>query len=185
MNVANGFHVACHTGFHHFQENTAGRCGVHFDARLPGGLAEQLRPLAADGDVEALSALIDDKLPKGNRLLHAGNEEARGDLTGRLRSAGFSAEFLAIFRAVANPTPGPVLQGHLAGPPGFEAVLVHSPRGAAILAGFAAGRAAPLDVAAISPAAAAPLALIAGRTEIAVHPDEQSLFSALARLVSG
>lgn len=81
---------------------------------------------SADGDVEALSALIDDKLPKGAaRLLHAGNEEARGDLTGRLRSAGFSAEFLAIFRAVANPTPGPVLQGHLAGPPGFEAVLVH------------------------------------------------------------
>lgn len=140
---------------------------------------------SADGDVEALSALIDDKLPKGSRLLHAGNEEARGDLTGRLRSAGFSAEFLAIFRAVANPTPGPVLQGHLAGRPGFEAVLVHSPRGAAILAGFAAGRAAPLDVAAISPAAAAPLASIAGRTEIAVHPDEQSLFSALARLVSG
>lgn len=140
---------------------------------------------SADGDVEALSALIDEKLPKGSRLLHPGNEEARGDLTGRLRGAGFSAEFLTIFRAVPNPIPGPALQAHLAGRLGFEAVLVHSPRGATILAGFAAGSAAPLDVAAISAAAAAPLAAVAGRTEIAAHPDEQSLLSALARLVSG
>lgn len=140
---------------------------------------------SADGDVEALSALIDEKLPKGSRLLHAGNEEARGDLTGRLGGAGFSVEFLAIFRAIPNPKPGPALQAHLAGRPAFEAVLVHSPRGATILAGFAAGSAAPLNVAAISAAAAAPLASIAGRTEIAAHPDEQSLLSALARLVSG
>src|SRR5690606_20329328 len=41
---------------------------------------------SADGDVEALGGLIEDQLPKSSRLLHAGNEEARGDLTGRLKS---------------------------------------------------------------------------------------------------
>lgn len=141
--------------------------------------------ISADADVEALGVLISDKAPKGSRVLHAGNEEARGDLTGRLRSAGYSAEFVAIFRAIPAPAPGPVLSDHLAGKTGFEAVLVHSPRAAAILAGFAARSAATFDVAAISAAAVAPLASLAGRTEIAAHPDEQSLLSALARLVSG
>lgn len=140
---------------------------------------------SADGDVEALSVLIEDRLPKTSRLLHAGNEEARGDLTGRLRAAGFTAEFVAIFRAAPAPAPGPVLRAHLAGKPEFEAVLIHSPRGAAILADFSVGSQAALNVAAISAAAVAPLAAVAGRTEIASRPDEQSLFSALARLVSG
>lgn len=141
--------------------------------------------LSADADVEALGVLINDNLPKGSRILHAGNEEARGDLTGRLRSAGHSANFIAIFRAVPAGMPGPILSQHLAGIRRFEAVLVHSPRAAVILAEFAAGSAAGFDVAAMSAAAVAPLASLAGKTEIASHPDEQSLLSALARLVSG
>jgi uroporphyrinogen-III synthase len=139
---------------------------------------------SADGDVEALGTLIEDRLPKSARILHTGNEEARGDLTGRLRAAGFTADFVAIFRAVPAPAPGPVLRAHLAGKHGFDAVLVHSPRGAAILADFANGSQAALNVAAISAAAVAPLAAVAGRTEIASRPDEQSLLSALDRLVS-
>lgn len=140
---------------------------------------------SADGDIEALGALIEDRLLRSARILHAGNEEARGDLTGRLRAAGFAAKFAAIFRAVPAPAPGPVLRAHLAGKPEFDAVLVHSPRGAAIIADFANGSQAALNVAAISAAAVAPLATVAGRTEIASHPDEQSLLFALARLVSG
>ena len=140
--------------------------------------------LSADADVEALGVLISDKAPKGSRVLHAGNEEARGDLTGRLRSAGFSADFVAIFRAAPARIPGPILSNHLAGRPAFDAVLVHSPRAAAILAGFAAGSTAAFDIAAISAAAVAPLASVAGRTEIAAQPNEQSLLSALARLLS-
>ncbi len=139
---------------------------------------------SADGDVEALGALIEDRLPGSSRILHTGNEEARGDLTGRLRAAGYAAEFVAIFRAVAVSSPGPILRAHLSGKPEFDAVLIHSPRGAAILAGFANGSQAALNVAAISAAAVAPLAAVAGRTEIASRPDEQSLLSALARLVS-
>ncbi len=140
---------------------------------------------SADGDIEALGALIAESLPKGARLLHAGNEEARGDLTGRLLGAGLAAEFVAIFRAIPAKAPGPALRAHLIGNQAFEAVLIHSPRAAAILAEFAKGSHASLDIAAISAAAAAPLATIAGRTEIASHPNEQSLLSALARLVSG
>jgi len=140
---------------------------------------------SANADVEALGVLINDKASKGSHVLHVGNEEARGDLTGRLRSAGHSASFVAIFRAVPSRTPGPVLSRHLAGTAEFEAVLVHSPRAATILAEFAAGSAAAFDVAAMSAAAVAPLAALAGRTEIAAHPDEQSLLSALVRLVSG
>jgi uroporphyrinogen-III synthase len=140
---------------------------------------------SADGDVEALGGLIEDRLPKSSHILHAGNEEARGDLTGRLRTVGFAAEFVAIFRAAPASAPGPVLRSYLAGKPEFDAVLIHSPRGAAILAGFANGSQAALNVAAISAAAVAPLAAVAGRTEIASQPNEQSLLSALARLVSG
>jgi uroporphyrinogen-III synthase len=140
---------------------------------------------SADGDVEALVALIAAQLPPSTRLLHAGNEETRGDLTGRLRSAGYTADFVAIFRAIAVDAPGPALTSHLTGQPTFEAVLIHSPRGAKILSGFATGSSAPLAVATISQAAAAPLASIARRIEIAAHPDEQSLLSALSRLVSG
>ncbi len=140
---------------------------------------------SAGGDVEALAALIVEKLPASLRLLHAGNEETRGDLTGRLRSAGHAANFVAIFRAIAVDAPGPVLASHLAGQRAFEAVLIHSPRGAKILSGFATNTSAPLAIAAISSAAAAPLASLAQRVEIAADPDEQSLLSTLSRLVSG
>jgi hypothetical protein len=108
------------------------------------------------------------------RLLHAGNEEARGDLTGRLRSS-------RILRRISSPSSAPLpapdarsgpAVGTSPAPPGFDAVLVHSPRGAAILAGFAANgsQAAPLDVAAISARCRSRRLppLIAGRTEIAV-----------------
>jgi hypothetical protein len=65
--------------------------------------------------------------------------------------------------------------------------MVHSPRAAIILAGFADGVARPpsLSVVAISEAAAAPLAGRAARVEIAATPDEAALISALARLVFG
>jgi uroporphyrinogen-III synthase len=140
---------------------------------------------SADGDADALETLMMRQLPRQSRLLHAGNEESRGDLAGRMRAKGYAASFLAIFRAVPAVAPGPALRAHLAGNQAFDAVLIHSPRGAAILAGFAAGSHAVLNVVAISDAAAAPLAMLARRTEIAAAPNEQALLSALSRLVSG
>lgn len=140
---------------------------------------------SADGDVDALVTLILSKLAKADRLLHAGNEESRGDLAGKLRDTGHAAEFLAIFRALPVTAPGPALAAYLAGKPAFEAVLIHSARGATILARLATGSTRTFDVAAISGAAATPMATFAHRTVIASAPNEQSLLSALARLVSG
>jgi uroporphyrinogen-III synthase len=143
------------------------------------------RVLSAEADVNGLAELIFLRLPGSKRLLHAGNEESRGDLSGRLKAAGYQASFLAIFRPVPVTTPGPALAAHIAGERAFEAVLIHSPRAAAILANLGKASRLPFDIAAISSAAAAPLAAKTGRSEVAGNPDEQSLLSALSRLVTG
>jgi uroporphyrinogen-III synthase len=143
---------------------------------------------SADGDVTDLAGLIRQRLPAGAALLHAGNQESRGDLTGALQAAGLKAEFRALYRASPVAGPGPVLAAFLAGEPAFDAVLVHSPRGAAILAGLLSAGAGDarlqLSAAAISLAAAAPLRSIAVRIEIAASPDENSLFATLERLAA-
>lgn len=147
--------------------------------------------VSADGDVNALADLIVSKLPTGAKLLHAGNEDSRGDLVGRLQASGRNAEFLPIFRAVPVTAPGPALARHFSGDASLAAVLIHSPRAGAILADLAvANRSAPIPVAtipvaAISEAAAAPLLAHASAVEIAATPDEPALISALARLVFG
>jgi uroporphyrinogen-III synthase len=142
---------------------------------------------SADGDVNALAALIARDLTPGLRLLHAGNEESRGDLAGQLGAAGHQAAFVAIFRAAPAQAPGPRLTAHLSGQATFDAVLVHSPRAGAILAEFAVASPsrAPLRVVAISSAAAAPLGGLADRIELAATPDEAAMISALAQLVFG
>lgn len=140
---------------------------------------------SANGDVHALAELILSHLPPRRRLLHAGNEAGRGELAGLLSKAGRLASFISVFRPVPCAYAGPVLAGHVAGRDMFDVALIHSARAAAILAGFASGSRAHFDIAAISKAAAAPLAMIAGRIEIAVSPDEQELLSALGRLLPG
>lgn len=145
------------------------------------------RVVSSNAAVDALADLIQRDLAPGARLLHAGNEETRGDLAGRLSAAGLRADFLPIFRAVAVETPGPVLGAHLAGGAKIDAILIHSPRAASILTGFVSGMtvSALLSVAAISAAAAEPLTGFATRLEIATAPDEPALISALSRLVFG
>ncbi len=125
--------------------------------------------------------LIQAKIPKTDRLPHTGNEESRGPCR-PVERGGARSEFVAIFRALPVTAPGPALAAYLAGKPAFEAVLIHSARGATILSRLAAGSGKTFDVAAISGAAATPLAAIAHRTVIASAPNEQSLLSALARL---
>lgn len=142
---------------------------------------------SADGDVGALAALIARGLQPSARLLHAGNAESRGDLAGQLRAAGHAADFLAIFRAEPVAAPGPHLAAHLAGEAPVEAILIHSPRAAVILAEFATkqGGGGAISAAAISQAAAEPLARLGARLEVAATPDETALISALQRLVFG
>jgi uroporphyrinogen-III synthase len=140
--------------------------------------------LSADGDVSVLVALIETRAAPGSRLLHSGNEESRGDLAGTLAAKGAQAVFVATYRAVPITEPGPALAAQVQGHASFDYVLVHSPRGAEILKGFLASarNLAPFGLAAISAAAAAPLAPFARRTEIAASPDETALLAALGRL---
>lgn len=142
---------------------------------------------SADGDVTALGDLILAKLPMEKRLLHAGNAESRGDLSGRLAAQGADARFVALFRAEPVPEPGPELARHLAGDTAFDAALIHSPRAGVILAGMirTAARSCPMSIAAISEPAAAPLASLAQPVAIAAEPTEDALLSSLANLVSG
>jgi uroporphyrinogen-III synthase len=142
---------------------------------------------SADGDVFAVGDLILAQLPADARLLHAANEGTRGDLAGRLAAAGVAADFVALFRAEPVAGPEPVLARHLAGEPVLAAILIHSPRAGEILADIvrSAANPAPLVIAAISAAAAAPLEGVARRIAIAEAPNETSLISALAGLVSG
>ncbi len=137
----------------------------------------------ANGDVAALGELIREKLAPGMRLLHSGNDNARGDLAGYLRRAGFDASFVATYRAEPAEIPGPALAAHLAKRERLDAVLVHSPAGGAILAGFMkkATGAPPLPIAAMSQAALA--AAHHARSETAAAPDENALLDALDRLL--
>jgi uroporphyrinogen-III synthase len=140
--------------------------------------------MSADGDVGDLAVLIGEKLPRGARLLHTGNEESRGDLSGSLLAQGIQASFVPTFRATPRVTPGPRLAAHLRGEPDFDAILIHSARAAAILSQFAASAPnhAPLDVASISAEAARPLVHIARRTQTAARPNEAALFNSLGLL---
>jgi uroporphyrinogen-III synthase len=140
----------------------------------------------ADGDVAALIERIRQDASPSLRLLHVGNEAARGDLVGALRASGFEAMFVAAFRAQPVHTPGPLLADQLAGRSYLDAILLHSPRAGAILAGFAAGAKsrAPLRMAAISHAAAEDVRAFADRLEIAQAPNEDALLAALQRMLA-
>jgi uroporphyrinogen-III synthase len=138
---------------------------------------------SANGDVAALGELIREKLTPGARLLHSGNEDARGDLSGQLRRAGFNARFVATYLAEPAAQPGPALAAHLAGAERLDAALVHSPAAGAILAGFLqkAPGAPTLPLAAISDAALASAHGVL--VETAATPDEDALLAALGRLL--
>lgn len=147
-----------------------------------------LNVVSADGDVAALAGLIESKLAPGAQLLHTGNEESRGDLAGTLTAKGRTALFIPTYSAVPARQPGPTLAGQMAGASAFDAVLVHSPRGAEILRSFLQDERnlAPFGLAAMSHAAAAPIAPFARKVEVAASPNEPALLESLRRLsVSG
>jgi uroporphyrinogen-III synthase len=139
---------------------------------------------SANGDVTDLVGLIESCLPRSARLLHAGNEDSRGDLAGTLARKGWQAVFVPTFRAASVSVPGPALAVYLGGEAAFDAALIHSPRGGSVLAGFlrAASSAPRLNIAAISQAAAQPLRNLARRVEIAAEPNEAALLKSLERL---
>lgn len=139
----------------------------------------------ADGNVDDLLALIMSKSPKDALILHAGHEESRGDLCGRLNAAGWRCAFRALYRAAPVKHPGPILAGHLSGNDPVDAVMIHSPRAGSIIADFLA-QARPLSglrVVAISRAAGAPLEGLAEAIAYAPTPDEPAMIDALRALL--
>jgi uroporphyrinogen-III synthase len=140
--------------------------------------------ISADGDVGDLAALIGNRMQPGARLLHTGNEESRGDLSGTLAAQGIEASFVPTFRAAPVLEPGPRLAAHLRGESAFDAILIHSARAAAILSQFVAKAPhhAPLDVASISVEAVRPLVHLARRVQTASRPNEAALVDSLGLL---
>lgn len=134
---------------------------------------------SANGNVATLTDMALQRLSADSRLLHAGNEDARGDLAGALKRAGRKADFVAIYRAEPAGAPGPGLAAHLAGRETLDAALIHSPAAGAVLGGFLtmATGAPPLPLAAISEAALPPSR--GARVEVAEAPNEAALLDAL------
>jgi len=137
---------------------------------------------AGPSDVAALAAVIVERrdLLQG-AVLHAGAAEPAGDLAGALRAAGVAVRSVALYQTVAADPPAPDVLKRLAE---AQAVLLHSPKAARVLASLSP----PLDLSGahllgLSPACLAPLADIpaAGRLS-ASAPNEADLLVLLDTL---
>ncbi|MBL9051841.1 MAG: uroporphyrinogen-III synthase [Tabrizicola sp.] len=138
---------------------------------------------SADGDAEALLALILANRPAG-KLLHIRGQDTRGDLEERLNSAGIETESLIVYQQ--EPLPLNKEAEALLLSVGRIIVPVFSPRTAAILAaalpsGFKAG----LDFVAMSPSVAHALAG-APRDALVIsrQPDAEGVLDAIGTLLA-
>ena len=130
---------------------------------------------SADGALDDLVALIAAAWPAdGGLILAPGPRDPAGDLTAAL-TGRVEVRALPLYAA---------LETDLAPPGAFDAVLVHSPRAARVLAARLAAADVGSLLVAISPAAAAPLEG-AGFAEIRIarRPTEDSLLAALGNPV--
>ena len=143
------------------------------EAARAGGFT---RVHSADGALDDLVALIAAAWPAdGGLILAPGPRDPAGDLTAAL-TGRVEVRALPLYAA---------LETDLAPPGAFDAVLVHSPRAARVLAArLAAADVGSRLLVAISPAAAAPLEG-AGFAEIRIarRPTEDSLLAALGNPV--
>jgi uroporphyrinogen-III synthase len=129
---------------------------------------------SADGDADALAALIAGAQPRPARVLNPTAREPAADLVGLLADRGVEGVPVVVYATVRRPFREALGQ--------FDAILVHSARAARVLAADVAGEpeAARLDAYAISEAAAAPLRGLGLRSvSVAVRPDEASLLALL------
>lgn len=138
---------------------------------------------SADGDAEALLALIIADRP-GGRLLHIRGRDTRGDLEERLNSAGIETESLIVYQQ--DPLPLGKEAEDLLLAAGNIIVPVFSPRTATILAvalpsDFKAG----LDFVAISPAVAHALAGLPRNALVTSRqPDAKGMVDAIGTLLA-
>jgi uroporphyrinogen-III synthase len=118
---------------------------------------------SAGGDVAALAALIEARRP--GLVLHPAAVEVAGDLAPR----GVSVRTVAVYETLAAR---PAIDlGDV------DAVLVHSPRAARVVAEMAAG--SELAAFALSPACAAPLLAAGVKVTVAAEPNETALLTLL------
>lgn len=129
------------------------------------------RVRSASSDLPALARLIAAEPPAGP-ILASVAETPVGDLSDAVRAAGGQAriENLSVYRTV--PITPPAL-------PTVEAILIHSPRAARLLAALDRTTLATSLIACISPAAATPLADLNLAIAVADAPNEQSLLQTL------
>ncbi len=138
-----------------------------------------LRAISADGDADALVAMI---LSAGEAgpLLHLRGRDSRGDVAERLTAAGCPTEAVILYAQEVQPLSDAAMQ-MLKGPGPVIAPLF-SPRTAAILAAaLPEPPRAPLWLAAFS---AANISLLTDdRLIIATRPDSDSMLDAVADLI--
>ncbi|GAW41503.1 uroporphyrinogen-III synthase [Brevundimonas sp. SH203] len=127
---------------------------------------------SARGDLIALARLIAASL-SGAAVLIPQAETPAGDMTAALTLAGardIAAHALPVYRTTPIPRTAPAA---------FDAVLIHSPRAARLLADRHAARLQDARIACISPAAAAALAALGLDPQIATAPNEAALLAIL------
>ncbi|MBW6507871.1 MAG: uroporphyrinogen-III synthase [Rhodobacteraceae bacterium] len=139
--------------------------------------------IAGSGDGAALAAMIVAARPSGS-LLHACGEHLAFDICATLNLAGIETYSVQVYAQRAQPLSA-AARALLAGASPLL-VPLFSPRSARLFAGAAKGCRAPLLIAAISTATAAPCAaLLPARVETAARPDAESMLDALSRVMAG
>jgi uroporphyrinogen-III synthase len=131
---------------------------------------------AMGGDVSGLAREIAARRADiSGTVLHPGPVEAAGDLVGELLALGVPATGAALYETVAAPVDARLI----AALPELDAVLIHSPKAARILAAVLSEHPTPsLRLLAISPAALAPLEKVAAaQRAVAALPLEAELIN--------
>ncbi len=138
---------------------------------------------AGPSDVAALAAqILERRDALHGAVLQAGAAEPAGDLAGALQAAGVAVRSVALYQTVSADPPAPALLERLAD---AQAVLLHSPKAARILATLPTP---PLDLSGahllgLSPACLAPLADIPAADRLsAPAPNETDLLALLETL---
>jgi len=126
---------------------------------------------AAEGDAESLIALILSQRAPGP-LLHIRGEHARGDIAARLAAVGIPTSEVVAYAQDAQPLSPEALSALMGNDPVI--LPLFSPRSSVIILSQASC-AAPLHVAAISPAAAAPFKGVAASLTVATEPGSAAM----------
>lgn len=139
-----------------------------------GQAAKGLAVTAAAGDAESLVALILSQRPPGP-LLHVRGEHARGDIAARLTAAGIPTSEVIAYAQEARPLSPEALDALAGNDPVI--LPLFSPRSSVII--LSQGPfAAPLHIAAISPAAAEPFRGQAASLAVAAEPGSAAMVAA-------